>query len=563
MRSSSSPSPWKAFRLHILLGLAAVLVLLAAGFAVGQDRTITTPVSIAQDQLAAGAYTVNQVVQSGRQFFAVPFLKEDGHGEGNTGPRSGQRSLQWAGSTTDPLSIPFLRVNGLDSQSCFACHNSAGTYVPKGELYRTQKPGQVGGAGDFAVALLQNDDYPNTLSHILRVPPRVFGSAYLQELALEMTGDLLAIQQQAIQQAKLNPGKAVTLKLSTKGVDFGAITVTCPDPTCAKPAIDTTAVEGVSADLIVRPFQHKGVAATLRSFTKSALNFHHSMQAVEVVGINTDCDGDGFINELAVDNVNPVSGVSSLPVQQSLGNVAALVAFTGMLRPPAQVPSGDSDKGLSLFNTIGCGGCHVNSLKTRPDPKLRIQLAQPAAGCPTNCGPYGCQQLGSFSEADATTHPAVLAAQAQAALPGTSHACPAGFYCIDLTNPGSVPPEFLPRLPANSDLTVTVPLFSDLKRHDMGKFLAQVDPKQADDAGNNIPNREWLTSKLWGVVDNGPWIHDGRARSLREAILMHAGPNGTDTDSDASSVIAAFLALSPADQQAIIDFLESLTIPNP
>ena len=124
-------------------------------------------------------------------------------------------------------------------------------------------------------------------------------------------------------------------------------------------------------------------------------------------------------------------------------------------------------------------------------------------------------------------------------------------------------PEFFPRLPANPDTTVTVPLFSDLKRHDMGQFLAQVDPQQADDAGNNIPNREWLTSKLWGVVDNGPWIHDGRARSLREAILMHAGPNGTDTDSEASPVIASFLALSPTDQQAIIDFLETLTIPNP
>ena len=561
MRSSSSPSPWKAFRPHILLGLAAVLVLVIASFAVAQDRTLTTPVSIAQDQLAAGAYTVNQVLQSGRQFFAVPFLKEDGHGEGNAGPRSGQRSLQWAGSTTDPLSIPFLRVNGLDSQSCFACHNSAGTYVPRGELYRTQKPGQVGGAGDFAVALLQNDDYPNTLSHILRVPPRVFGSAYLQELALEMTADLLGIEEQAIQQAQ--HGGSVTLPLTSKGVSFGSITAVCPNGGCANPALDTSAVQGVSTDLIVRPFQHKGVAATLRSFTKSALNFHHSMQAVEVVGINTDCDGDGFINELAVDNVNPASGVTSLPVQQSLGNVAALVAFTGMLRPPTQAPTGTSEAGLKLFNNIGCSSCHVNSLKTRPDPQFRIQLAQPAPGCPTNCGPYGCQQLGSFSEADATTHPAVLAAQAQAALPATGGVCPTGFYCIDLTNPGSVPAEFLPRLPANSDLTVTVPLFSDLRRHDMGKFLAQVDPKQADDAGKNIPNREWLTSKLWGVVDNGPWIHDGRARSLKEAILMHAGADGTDTDSDASTVIANFRALSASDQQSIIGFLETLTIPNP
>jgi hypothetical protein len=563
MPSSSSPPRSKSFRSHVILGLTAAFILVIGGFAVAQDRTITSAVSIEQDQLAAGAYTVNQVVQSGRQFFAVPFLEEDGHGEGNNGPRAHQRSLQWAGSTTDPLSIPFLRVNGLDSQSCFACHNSAGTEVPAGQLYRTQKPGGVGGAGDFASALLSSDSYPDPLSHILRVPPRAFGSAYLQELALEMTGDLLDIQKQAIQKAMQYPGVPVTALLSAKGVSFGAITITCPDATCKEPIRDTSAVVGVSPDLIVRPFQHKGVTATLRSFTKSALNFHHSMQAVEVVGINTDCDADGFINEMAVDNVTPVSGVNTVPVQQSLGNVAALVAFTGMLRPPGRSSSGSSDVGEALFKEIGCTNCHVSALSTRPDPQFRIQLAQPAAGCPNNCGPYGCQQLGSFAEAGAQVHPAILAVDGQRALAGTAARCPAGFYCIDLTNPGSLPPEFFPRLPAKSDGTVPVPLFSDLKRHDMGDFLAQVAPEQADDAGNPIPNRQWLTSKLWGVADNGPWLHDGRARSLRDAIVMHAGPDGMDPQSEAYPVITNFLDLSPSGQQAIIDFLDTLTIPDP
>jgi CxxC motif-containing protein (DUF1111 family) len=134
---------------------------------------------------------------------------------------------------------------------------------------------------------------------------------------------------------------------------------------------------------------------------------------------------------------------------------------------------------------------------------------------------------------------------------------------MDLTNPGPLPPDFYPRLPANHDGTVTVRLFSDLKRHDMGEFLTQVNPQQADDSGNLIGNREWLTSKLWGVNDNGPWIHDGRARTLREAILMHAGEDGTATDSEASPVIASYLALPASDQQAIVDFLETLTIPIP
>lgn len=563
---SPPPSRWRSLRTQFLIGAVALILVAAGGYAIAQDRTVTTPVSIEQDDLAAGAYTTNQVLQSGRQFFAVSFLPADGHGEGPAGPRASQRFDLWNPSTPFPLSIPFLRVNGLDSQSCFACHNTAGTYVPEGEIHRTQKPGGVGGAGDFAVALLGNADFPEPLTHILRAPPRAFGSAYLQELAIEMTGALLDVEKQATNQASTQPGFPVTAALSAKGVDFGEITITCPTAACNNPTRDTSGVEGVSPDLIVRPLQHKGVAATLRSFTKSALDFHHSMQAVEVVGVNVDCDDDDLINEMAVDNVNPAFGVGDVRVQQSLGNVAALSAFTGMLRPPgvSAASSTNSDKGKELFASVGCSDCHVPTLTTRPDPQFRIQLAEPADDCPNNCGPYGCTQLGSFAEADADVHPARKAAEEpESKLAGSAGLCSSGFYCIDLTNPGPLPPEFYPRLPANRDGTVNVNLYSDLKRHDMGLFLTQEDPQQADDAGTPIGNEMWLTSKLWGVADNGPWIHDGRARTLREAILFHAGEDGTASDSEASTVIANYLALPPGDQQAVVDFLETLTVPVP
>ena len=529
-------------------------------------------------------------MQSGRQFFAVSFLPADGHGEGNTGPRASQRTAMWYTALHDPLQMPFLRINGLDSQSCFACHNSAGTYVPPGQSARTQKPGGVGGAGDFAAALLSSSQFPDRLSHILRAPPRAFGSAYLQELAEEMTGNLLDIKQQAITQASQNPGTIVTKALIAKGINFGSISVQCPfsepDPTpveataqssvaasstappssttysCSNPKIITANVVGVSPDLIVRPLQHKGVAATLRSFVKSALAFHHSMQAVEVVGINTDCDADGLINEMAVDNISPAANESSVQVQESLGDVAALSAFTGMLRPPgvSATISYSAQLGKTIFADIGCTNCHVPSLNTNPHPQFKILLAHPAPGCPTNCGPYGCQQLGSFAEADATVQPAVQAVNATKSLAtnqtatATTTYCPSGFYCIDLTNPGSgLPDEFLPRLPANSDGTVTVPLYSDLKRHAMGYDLEQLSPEQADDAGTNIANELWLTSKLWGVADNGPWLHDGRARTIKEAIVMHGG--------DAATEAANFVNLSVTQQQAVLDFLNTLIIP--
>jgi len=567
--------------LTVFLVAVGALVLVAGGLAVAQDRTVNSSVSVEQDQI--NTYTVNHVLQAGRQFFAVDFLEADGHGEGDNGPRAGMRAELWKGAGLDEK-FPFLRLNGLDSQSCFACHNSAGTHTPEGELFNTQKPGGVGGAADFASVLFGNAQFPEAsssfsgsreipdfettgrLTHVVRTPPRAFGSGYVQELALEMTEELTEIVEDARSDAQANPGIGVIRQLTTKGVNFGYFSIICSSPTSCNETLNN---EGIGDDLIVRPFQAKGIAATIRSFSKTALDFHHSMQGVEVVGINNDCDQDGLINEMAVDNINPAFNSSALPVQQSLGNVLALSAFTGMVRPPTEAPLIQTfPSGENIFDEVGCSDCHVKSMKTREMPQFRIQIAQPAEGCPTNCGGYGCSsQLGSFAEVDATVHPAKEAAnQTLNAKKSGSFAagfCPAGFYCIDLNNPGTLPGDFYPRLPANKDGSVTVRLFSDLKRHDMGVQLAQTTPPQADDAGNTIANREWLTQKLWGVRDNGPWLHDGRARSLHEAIVMHAGENGNDTSSDAHGVVQAYLAKTPAEQQKVLDFLDSLTIPLP
>lgn len=583
MPSKSSPPRFR--KMAAVLAATGALLLTAAGMAVAQDRTVTSAVSVRQDQV--GTYTLNHILEAGRQFFAVDFLEADGHGEGPLGPRAGQKIELWKGAGLDNT-FPFLRINGLDSQSCFACHNSAGTAVARGELFKTQKPGGVGGSADFASVLFSNADFPEAplpgtggleaeatkfettgrLTHIVRAPPRAFGSAYVQELALEMTEELEEIVKEATAQAQANPGTQVQVDLITKGVDFGDFTIRCDSGGKCDEVRD---VMGIQADLIVRPFQHKGVAATVRGFSKSALDFHHSMQAVEVVGVNNDCDDDDFINEMAVDINAPASGTSSVSVQQSLGNVLALSAFTGMLRPPTEAPStAQIAAGEIHFTQIGCAECHVKSLTTRVNPKFRVQLGEPADGCPDvgNCGLYGCfSQLGSFAEADAAVHPAKDAANktlaAKAAGPLAANFCPSGFYCVELTNPGALPGDFKPRLPANANGSVTVRLFSDLKRHDLGNFLDQISPAQADDVGTPIPNEEWLTQKLWGVRDNGPWMHDGRARTIREAILFHAGEDGTDTNSDAYAAVNGFQILGGAQQNQVLEFLNSLTIPLP
>ena len=64
---------------------------------------------------------------------------------------------------------------------------------------------------------------------------------------------------------------------------------------------------------------------------------------------------------------------------------------------------------------------------------------------------------------------------------------------------------------------VYVPLFADLKRHRMGPGLAETfeHPK--------IANDEFTTARLWGIADTSPYLHDGRATTLAEAIGLHGG----------------------------------------
>ncbi|MGZ9723237.1 di-heme oxidoreductase family protein [Rhizobium miluonense] len=92
--------------------------------------------------------------------------------------------------------------------------------------------------------------------------------------------------------------------------------------------------------------------------------------------------------------------------------------------------------------------------------------------------------------------------------------------------------------------------YSDFLLHDMGEGLA--DGQQVGVASG----RDWRTTPLWGigltqtVSGQQAYLHDGRARTLTEAILWHGG--------EAEKARNAFAELSKDDRQALINFLESL-----
>lgn len=92
--------------------------------------------------------------------------------------------------------------------------------------------------------------------------------------------------------------------------------------------------------------------------------------------------------------------------------------------------------------------------------------------------------------------------------------------------------------------------YSDLLLHDMGDDLADGRPDYLA-TGN-----EWRTPPLWGIglskKVNGAqnFLHDGRARTIEEAIVWHGG--------EAEQVKQKFVALSEEERQKLIDFVKSL-----
>ena len=91
--------------------------------------------------------------------------------------------------------------------------------------------------------------------------------------------------------------------------------------------------------------------------------------------------------------------------------------------------------------------------------------------------------------------------------------------------------------------------FTDLLLHDMGKGLADGMTEAA------ATGREWRTAPLWGLgqvrqSSRPGYLHDGRARSVAEAILWHGG--------EAALARENFVRLDARSRAALLNFLDGL-----
>ena len=126
-------------------------------------------------------------------------------------------------------------------------------------------------------------------------------------------------------------------------------------------------------------------------------------------------------------------------------------------------------------------------------------------------------------------------------------------------------------------------IYSDLLLHDMGQSLSgsgfygtnisNVEFVKAKGATEPIPvnrdepdkptrekppafgagAREWRTPPLWGLRDSAPYLHDGRAETIADAIVLH--------DGEGAAAALAFEKLAPQERRQLDMFLQTLVAP--
>ena len=437
------------------------------------------PGHIEQDDVVAGAYSLQDMVSHGETLFVGVYNKCDGQGRPATTGAGAKRIAD------EPA---FIRTSAPESNSCAGCHAQP----------------RAGGAGDFVanVFVLAQVRDPVTTSvseddSNERNTLGMFGASAIELLSREISTELQALRNAAIDGAA-QTGLPQTVSLDSKGVNYGSL-VAYPNG-----VVDTAGVEGVDANLVIKPFHQAGVVVSLREFTVNALNHHHGMQAEErfdmVLG-DPDFDEDGITRELTVGDVT-----AAVMFQASLG-------VPGRVLPANPEKRATIDRGEMLFSDIGCASCHV--------PAMALNSSVFSEPNPFN--PAGTWADTSMS------------------------------FSIDLAKQGEGP--HLEGLPGQAGALVRA--YTDLKRHNLCDaeidYFCNEQFDQGRPAHGGAPGAHFfLTRKLWDVANSAPYGHRGDLTTITDAIDVHGGEARSSRD--------AFQAMAIADQAAVVAFLKTLRV---
>ena len=504
-------------------GLVAAVILGGAGsaFAIatsfGLVADLHDPQAVHFDQSnaldlvrsGAGEAAFEGAFEEGDELFETTFNALDGVGanvgDGTRFTRVPRADLDGVGEWADHFPP---RATGPNGQACNQCHlqpfdDGAGTAA----LDVHRDPFQSGDLG----------------SMIRRNTPHIFGAGALQRLAEEMTGELHAARDAAAERACAR-GRDSNARLEAKGLSFGSITAVPVSLSPCEVEFDVSAVSGVEDDLVVKPYQWKGSDAFLRGFNRGAAHNELGMQPVETTGDGVDGDFDGVSDEMTVGDLTALTiYLAAQPRPTTRRELASL----GLIEPLTAGEERAIDNGARVFGQVGCAGCHT--------PALTIDV--PVFSEPSLSASYRDE---------------VFPAGQDPVAAGLDPAFPVSFDLTHDQPDNVIEDEFgnevfrLGAFRTDGAGRAVVELFGDLRYHDMGPGLAEA----VDETGNGAS--VWITKELWGVGSTAPYLHDGRATTLTEAILAHGGEAAGSRD--------AFERLPLRAQRDLLAFLDDMVL---
>lgn len=498
----------------------------------------------------------------GEWVFTTPFNKHDGLADGPINPDPDKR-LQPGGRLTLPA-FPaiggkpaqgnkfFLRVNGLDSQTCVECH----FIVNNSAIPAKFGVGGVGGAAATAFPAAtkflptsslgsESSDAADYIGRIIN-PPFVFGSGGVELLAKEMTADLHEQLKNA--SSPPVPGKAIPLK--THGVDFGLVTwkkrvednspeeITDTKTNCD--AMDKATKEMVKLEHFIE------ISPAPKLYAWAGSNDYGTQAVMDSPNMTKKYKGEKPDLVLDISSLEGIDGdLVVKPFGRKGNNVTTRDFDCGAMRfhmgmEPVEIVGEDNDHdGDSVENEVTVAEMSALSifLTTTPRPH-QDKYTGPGGKVFKETGCSACHIPVMHTERH------ILPYQ-EPELPQKPFSNTNKYYEVDLV---SSPANFEVD-PSNSD-GMLVKLFSDLKRHNMGSRLQE--PRVP---ANVEKDRSFVTARLWGVADTAPYLHDGRATTLTEAIEWHGG--------DAQTARDKFFTLDDSKKIELLEYLRSLRTPAP
>jgi CxxC motif-containing protein (DUF1111 family) len=271
---------------------------------------------------------------------------------------------------------------------------------------------------------------------------------------------------------------------------------------------------------------------------------------------------------------------------------ASLVAYVADLpRPSQRKPETDREAneieaGRAVFAKTGCATCHTPKLGAVDGlySDLLLHDLGPALG---DVGQYGVFDPSS-SEEEIVDDPASVAQGASPLappqeIPGfastsvetvSARVIPDGAAPMPATAPpsqsrsvvgsaapapGTAPPAVAPGSAPEPPVAVAVqrspfdsPAGGGMAASGMHQMGVPVFKRPTSGPASRF---EWRTPPLWGFRDSAPYLHDGRARTLEQAVVMHGG--------ESTRVTQKFFKLKAKERGQLEAFLKSLAAPEP